>query len=615
MFFSLLATATLFSSIFCGVNKNNFKSVSATAYNQIVTEVNSINVHSQDSGYAFAFYLSVSDYGTKSYITSITGVSELNFLEKISFEGKTSYSFTGERFINVWGHNGAFVLRTGSGTKNYATDLKKITIYSGCQFPSYDYGSGVITTPTCYVTNKDLVFVNDGNGNFSLDPRADEYEIPEGYTAIDTEITGLREQNHTDMMSFLQFELSTSDYGSVSSTTSVRSFSSLLQELKFMDYIYINNKPMSSYSENKYNLESFVNLFGVSPSFAIRTKGNNTGCYYKSSGTILETADLTAYEVVIGLGCAFPSYSYLIGSTSTPTCYINTKTVRFIWENGQYVKIENYKEPDWIENNVVSVSSHGSNADTAIDFEMEEFDFPTTSHDVVFDKTQFNLSFFDRIAIVQSNGTIYSSLSTERFANVWAGDTGHFSIRKPVSLSWKDIRCVVIYSGCEFPTYGCYNDGKNTRYITTETSRFYSNGDGTFYKSNNITADEFSSLFMNRMSLICHDYDGVANNKEALDAAFLEMASTYQYMSLEEKNLIIDTGSSSVKTMLTFYDYVMKKYNLSNDFLSRKSKYNAMMIKEINNESSYVSLIVSLSAATFGVLCICIIFFKKRKMK
>lgn len=605
-----MLTCSLFFSFVC-FNKETVK-LSAIDYQSENTDISYIKIKQQDASYAVCFYLSNSDYAGKSACTSIRGVSDLNFLSNISLDNcEASSPYTNERYLNVWNEVGSFDLRLNTSTAqimNFVTDLKSITINQGCEFPSHAYGSSTSDVPLKYVVKRTLTYKNDGTGVFTYDPHQSEKYVPEGYTAIDTTVTQLSECNGTERFSFLRFVLSNSDYNGVASTTSINKYATELEKLKFHDHIYVNNVDLSTVEDHtSYSIETFINLFGVGPSFAFRTPGNNTGYYYKSGGVIYKTSDLTAYEVTVGAGCLFPSFRYLTGEISTPTCYRVTKTARFIWEKGGYVLLENYNEPEWISNEVVRVESHGTGVDSAIDFCLEQYDFPDTASDVVFNSEIRALTLSSRILIFKTDNSLIS-VSSERFANVW-NKKGCFSIRKP-SVEWSDISCVVVVAHLEFPTFGLYSSTENTRYVTNETRTFCSNGDGTFYLANNINASQFATNFLKDTDSICANYDGKTDNKAALTPVFASYSETYSKMMKSEK-LIVKTSSDPLYvSMMARYNYLVNKYDLE-DFINYVNNVSSSSSASYDDDFNFLPIIISsMSAITFAAFIVL-----KRKVK
>ena len=133
------------------------------------------------------------------------------------------------------------------------------------------------------------------------------------------------------------------------------------------------------------------------------------------------------------------------------------------------------------------------------------------------------------------------------------------------------------------------------------------------------TAEDFAQDLLDQTDAICEDYDGVTNNKTALEAVWSDLASNDKYPSLPsaEKTKLAeaarDESGTVVEQAMARYDYLTGKYSLNN-FINGRTPVvfsNSNILFKTSNNTMLIIVVASI--ATVSSIGLCILMIKKRK--
>ena len=133
------------------------------------------------------------------------------------------------------------------------------------------------------------------------------------------------------------------------------------------------------------------------------------------------------------------------------------------------------------------------------------------------------------------------------------------------------------------------------------------------------TAEDFAQDLLDQTDAICEDYDGVTNNKTALEAVWSNLASNDKYPSLPsaEKTILAeaerDESGTVVEQAMARYDYLTGKYSLNN-FINGRTPVvfsNSNILFKTSNNTMLIVVVASI--ATVSSIGLCILIIKKRK--
>lgn len=427
------------------------------------------------------FKLSVSDYNTARQADfGIYSGEQANLWNNIEITDSSNIVHPAKdifaNYAHIFDFNGSIpgtiALNSISGYKALG-DLLKIFIPSGTQFPSFEYlNNHNVINPKRFVTTEDLTFIYCQSGLWAK--------------CIDTSVEAMDWNSN----GYLSFKLSNNDYSEANYA--------------------------GSFEGTYANLNSIIDLSAVGLSFdSSRYSVWNYGSWGTNYAGALAphcSGTPTFGGVTIPAGTNFPSYVFSTDNTTNPLVFRTTEAACFYYNGEEFVNALS----GWtIPNNVTAMTTHHANItesnpnDYAIDFVMENYDWPTSIHDLDCRNPKCDPNFVNnyntlsKIHVYDAQDNELTKTS-ELFINVW-GETGKYSIRLVQAGShMSEVHTVLIESGCEFPTYaGLYVDAENSktsdfsRYITTTTTKFsfnYSTGVFTKVDAYNAIATTISAI-------------------------------------------------------------------------------------------------------------------------
>ena len=322
-------------------------------------------------------------------------------------------------------------------------------------------GFNVAEDGVSYYVKNDVVFTNDGSGNWTTEVKG---------TEIETEVTGIvTKANRTDggnNENFVIFQLSNNDYAGLN-TAAISDISSLY------GYIDIGGTVVTSYSGEK-----FFNVWGIENSVAFRFED-------------YETLQNVTY-ITIKAGAKFPSYT--TQNTGELTYYVTTEDITFVhdvpndtWTVGEIGGAEEVETT--IETSVVGIKTKTATY-AHVGIELSESDYTEaddTNYDVDLSSLQGSISYVD----ADGNTVEVTSLTEGYFAN--SSDTNFancvaFCPNNITKTNLASVQSITIKAGAKFPAYANIA-GATTYYVTTEDVTFYQT-DGEWSTSQTIDITE-----------------------------------------------------------------------------------------------------------------------------
>lgn len=283
-----------------------------STFKEIETSVIAVQENNKQEQNSFlTLFLSESDYGTNS-MTDLTSINleklkELNFADYITVNGVKISDMSCfndvEMFMNLFSNNGTFSFRTtGNNTGCYYIFDKnrydtgdlinyEICIARGCQFPSYQYISGLTNKKTCYTVKNDIRFAWVDNcyvleDNSFVEPSISSTEI--------VDISGYQNSESN----IINFVLTNNDWPTKEVIKNIDISSSL------SCYSLVNHVVITDINENKTNINSNKVL--------INANENETGNPTIGLSSPIPLSQIKKVEIV--KGAMFPSYSNYINS-------------------------------------------------------------------------------------------------------------------------------------------------------------------------------------------------------------------------------------------------------------------------------------------------------------
>ncbi len=278
----------------------------------------------------FCFSLSATDYqGVAGNGIPGERISEYNYSSNITvYKGETSATLgeiLGDSvFYNMWTEQNTYTVQVSN---EWQTGVTKVVVPKGTEFPASAYtgytpwtedNSASFVQPitdvkTSFVTDAEVVYTSDGNGNFIAQRKleAEEEEI----VVTNVHIRGEHKDGENRDHCFLILFLSTSDYEG--STVAI---GSALFEYNFMDKIKLWTSDTEfvtlkeAYNKQGGTKEAYYNIWGERNAVAIQLGG------YDYNGASFA-------KITIDEDCQFPSQAYTSGTeTSKKTVYVQKRS-------------------------------------------------------------------------------------------------------------------------------------------------------------------------------------------------------------------------------------------------------------------------------------------------
>lgn len=138
----------------------------------------------------------------------------------------------------------------------------------------------------------------------------------------------------------------------------------------------------------------------------------------------------------------------------------------------------------------------------------------------------------------------------------------------------------------------------------------------------NASAITFALGFISQTDAVCEGYDGVSNNKEALEAIWEGLYTSYNALYDNQKSVLMgaerDEGGTHVEQAVARYDYLVGKYGLNNFITGRTpvsfpaGSYLPSYENNLSSSSS-ITIIVIVAVASMTLLGVTLVI-RKRKM-
>ena len=368
-------------------------------------------------------YLGVSQYNNGKDYTNING---LNTLQKIKIDGEAiadeAWDGTNtDPYINLW-TRASFVFQQSAFAA--ATE---ITVEAGCEFPSYALWSG--EGNVVYRTTETITFKKSGSAWVTY-KEADVIAI---LKASDTRFG---------------FVVSGSDYEGQSNYNNGKNYTNI-SGLNTFTKIKVDGAAI----ENVYDgdvTDPYLNLWTKAPSYVFQ-----------------QSAFATATEILIEAGCEFPSYALWSGEGST--IYTTTKDVTFI-------KIGNAWTV-YVDANVIAIEKA---SDTRLGFVVSGSDYEGQSN-YNNGKNYTTISGLNTFAKIKVNGedieNVYDGEVTDPYLNLWTPSPSYVFQQSAFATATE----ILIEAGCEFPSFGLWDNSGSVVYKTTEAVTFRKVG-GAWYR-------------------------------------------------------------------------------------------------------------------------------------
>lgn len=351
-----------------------------------------------------------------------------------------------------------------------ATEVEKIVVKAGCQFPAVSYtganiGSGgtlaaTTTTKIAYVVEEDMTFLlpKDATAN-----KAD-YVYEDTSVATSTEILGVKTGHSNNNVTFT---LSATDYAGCATSRP----SSKFADYNFMDTIQIYGGDTVKSLREAYPTgeEIYYNLWGDENTLTIAL-----GASYNA-----------VTQIVIPAGTIFPSAAYTgygaWDATSIPDNMVRTKGGFKTTETVVYQKPEEHGE--WTiasaqktEVTVTNIHVRTGSAPELLLF-LSQADYGTDSNYTANINKVNEYDLVGNISVETTTGKTYplaEIFDNAATYNIW-GETGSIALQLKANLD--PISKVVVAKGCEFPSKA-YTEGTsamNNAYVTTVETVFVAN--------------------------------------------------------------------------------------------------------------------------------------------
>ena len=231
-----------------------------------------------------------------------------NILEKIEVSRKDGITkklselYTGEGYYNLWGEEGCIALDLPDGWDG--TNVAKVVVAAGCEFPSYAYTSGAIYDKTFYKTKYETVFEATGYPEVGYDNVAfDQYmnipSQPVGTTVLKATVLG--------------------------ATGDMR----LILTLSVQDYANAGKSEAGTSRIKDYNTFESIELYTGGRKISLADAVNTEEVYYNlwgRTGTISyglkSKYNVNSFDkIVLNSGCEFPACAYTQTDSLEKTAY------------------------------------------------------------------------------------------------------------------------------------------------------------------------------------------------------------------------------------------------------------------------------------------------------
>lgn len=267
------------------------------------------NLQLRDATGKLILFLAEHDY-TEAGSTNPVGnkLQECNILQNIVlYKSDTEYKtlaeiYGNEQYYNIWGETGSIAIDLADGWDG--TNVQKVVIKAGCEFPSYEYTSGSTTVKTVYKTKYEIVFTATEQtlNNASY---VQSIIIPSNPT--ETEVVDVQVMGATNDMRLIVF-LSVHDYDV--------NLDSIACSARFKDYNTLANiflclgDKQVALADAINEDEVYFNLWGKTGSISYGLKPEYTVDSFE--------------KVIVKSGCEFPSYIYATTDSLDKVAYTTT---------------------------------------------------------------------------------------------------------------------------------------------------------------------------------------------------------------------------------------------------------------------------------------------------
>ena len=415
-------------------------------------------------------FLETSDYSNAAATTLISGKTALtnyNTLDNILvYTPDGEYTFreavSSATYYNVWGETGSVSYDFKSGFDN--TNVTKIVIPAGTEFPSYEYTNNG-GAQKAYVTTKNVIYTNNGVGADSTNWSATTFG--EDASITNTETTAITNMHIRD--SFLLFFTDTNDYANAGSNAAVSATG--LTEYNTLDKVQI-------YTTSGEVVPLWKVVSGMD---CYKRYGEANSVAYQLNGTYDGT---TIAGVYIPEGTEFPSYEYT-NNGGTAKAYVTDKAYTLMsndTSNATFVTSWTVSNRGTVTEEGTSVTKVHLRATNRLLLFLETSDYSNAAATTLISgKTALtNYNTLDNILVYTPDGeyTFREAVSSATYYNVW-GETGSVSYDFKSGFDNTNVTKIVIPAGTEFPSYEYTNNGGAQKaYVTTKNVIYTNNGVG-----------------------------------------------------------------------------------------------------------------------------------------
>lgn len=279
----------------------------AVNYDTVVT-----NIHVRHESGKILLFLNNHDYAGVGGTVKIGNLLTAgNVLEKITVYRKDGAVktleelYTGEGYYNLWGEEGCIGLDMTDGWDG--TNIEKVVVDAGCEFPSYVYTTGATYDKTFYKTKYVTTFTATAYPESGYDNVFYEQSMEIPPQAVDTKVSAATILGAKGDMRLI-ISLSTQDYADVTDSTALTR--------RFADYntlekiILVKGKTKVTLADAVNTDEIYYNLWGRtgSVSYALKAK-YTTGSFD---------------QITVQAGCEFPAASYTQSDSVEKIAYTTT---------------------------------------------------------------------------------------------------------------------------------------------------------------------------------------------------------------------------------------------------------------------------------------------------
>lgn len=415
-------------------------------------------------------FLDSCDYSNTGGTTAANGkYAEYNTMEKIQvYTGdtcvsladamaKNAASYDVNVYYNVWGETNSVSYQLDGDTYT-ASNVTKIVIPAGTQFPSYSY-TNASGAAVAYTTEVTYVFTNDDTANPDWSTSwSVTVEVPmvDYENVTETAVTGAYVRNGA-----LEFALSKNDYSAVGgSVTPGANYATY----NFLDKVIIYDAAGNS--------ATWKEAFQASKS----NKSNPMGCWYnlwtnpnRIAFELSEEWQGKIAKVFIPAGTQFPSAAYT--NDSGEALAFEVKQDTYFIGSGENWQIDytslSFKDTD------TSVSMVQWVNDQRLMVWLGENDYGTAVENKVnVNVSAAKLSATNMLEKILVNGTSLKTLGvTTADLNFWT-----YWGRVSVALTGVTVESVTIQEYCQFPSMAFVENGTPNRFVNKQSVTYYAVG-------------------------------------------------------------------------------------------------------------------------------------------